>query len=117
LSSRRPCSGSIAERFGALTLGHPTIASPDGQPFLEEIDSHKGGTANQWHTDVALVDRPPAFTFLYGVVIPELGGDTIRANTVAAYESLPVELRGRVTEDGRRPPFDRGSVWPDSTKP
>jgi taurine dioxygenase len=84
---------AFAQRFGPLTLGHPTIASPDGQPLLEEIDSHKGGAANQWHTDVTFVDRPPAFTFLYGVVIPEVGGDTIWANTVAAYESLPVELR------------------------
>jgi alpha-ketoglutarate-dependent sulfate ester dioxygenase len=84
---------AFAERFGPLTLGHPTIPSPDGQPLLEEIDSHKGGAANQWHTDVTFVDRPPAFTFLYGVVIPEVGGDTIWANTVAAYESLPADLK------------------------
>jgi taurine dioxygenase len=84
---------AFAQRFGPLTLGHPTIPSPDGQPLLEEIDSHKGGAANQWHTDVTFVDRPPAFTFLYGVVIPEVGGDTVWANTVAAYEALPRELR------------------------
>ena len=83
----------FAERFGPLTLGHPTIASPEDQPLLEEIDSHKGGPANQWHTDVTFVDRPPAFTFLYGAVIPEVGGDTIWANTVAAYYKLPPELR------------------------
>jgi alpha-ketoglutarate-dependent sulfate ester dioxygenase len=83
----------FAERFGALTLGHPTIPSPSGQPLLEEIDSKKGGPANKWHTDVTFVDRPPAFTFLHGVVIPPVGGDTIWANTVAAYESLPFELQ------------------------
>ena len=83
----------FARRFGSLTLGHPTIPSPDGQPLLEEIDSHKGGPANQWHTDVTFVDRPPAFTFLYAAVIPAVGGDTVWANTVAAYESLPVELQ------------------------
>jgi taurine dioxygenase len=84
---------AFAQRFGALTLGHPTIASPDDQPFLEEIDSHKGGPANQWHTDVTFVDRPPAFTFLHSKVIPPVGGDTIWANTVTAYHSLPPELR------------------------
>jgi taurine dioxygenase len=84
---------AFAQRFGALTLGHPTISSPDGQPFLEEIDSHKGGPANQWHTDVTFVDRPPAFTFLLGVVIPEVGGDTIWANTATAYDKLPPELK------------------------
>jgi alpha-ketoglutarate-dependent taurine dioxygenase len=83
----------FAERFGPLTLGHPTITSPPDQPFLEAIDSKLGGPANQWHTDVTFVDRPPAFTFLHGVIIPPVGGDTIWANTVAAYDSLPPELR------------------------
>ncbi len=84
---------AFAERLGPLTLGHPTLASPPGQPLLEEIDSLKGGKVNYWHTDVTFVDRPPAFTLLHAVVIPPLGGDTIWANTVSAYQSLPSELR------------------------
>jgi taurine dioxygenase len=84
---------AFAQRLGPLTLGHPTLVSPPGQPLLEEIDSHKGGRANHWHTDVTFVDRPPAFTLLHGVVIPPVGGDTIWANTVTAYQSLPDELR------------------------
>jgi len=83
---------AFAERLGSLTLGHPTLASPPGQPLLEEIDSLKGGKVNYWHTDVTFVDRPPAFTLLHAVVIPPLGGDTIWANTVSAYQSLPKEL-------------------------
>ena len=84
---------AFAERLGPLTLGHPTLESPPGQPLLEQIDSHKGGRANHWHTDVTFVDRPPAFTLLHAVVIPPVGGDTLWANTVTAYESLPEELR------------------------
>jgi alpha-ketoglutarate-dependent sulfate ester dioxygenase len=84
---------AFAERLGPLTLGHPTLASPPDQPFLEEIDSRKGGRANHWHTDVTFVDRPPAFTLLHAVVIPAAGGDTIWANTVTGYESLPAQLR------------------------
>jgi alpha-ketoglutarate-dependent sulfate ester dioxygenase len=84
---------AFAERLGPLTLGHPTLASPPDQPLLEEIDSHKGGRANHWHTDVTFVDRPPAFTLLRAVVIPQVGGDTIWANTVTAYQSLPADLR------------------------
>jgi alpha-ketoglutarate-dependent sulfate ester dioxygenase len=84
---------AFAERLGPLTLGHPTLASPPEKPFLEEIDSRKGVRANTWHTDVTFVDRPPAFTLLHGVVIPPVGGDTLWANTVTAYESLPEELR------------------------
>ena len=84
---------AFAQRLGPLTLGHPTLASPPDQPFLEEIDSRKGTRANHWHTDVTFVDRPPAFTLLHAVVIPPVGGDTIWANTVTAYQSLPAELR------------------------
>ncbi len=84
---------AFAERLGPLTLGHPTLASPPGQPFLEEIDSRLGTRANHWHTDVTFVDRPPAFTLLHAVVIPPVGGDTLWANTVTAYQSLPAELR------------------------
>jgi alpha-ketoglutarate-dependent taurine dioxygenase len=84
---------AFAERLGPLTLGHPTLPSPPGQPFLEEIDSRKGTRANYWHTDVTFVDRPPAFTLLHAVVIPPLGGDTIWANMAAAYQSLPADLR------------------------
>ena len=53
----------------------------------------KGVRANHWHTDVTFVDRPPAFTLLHAVVIPPVGGDTLWANTVTAYESLPGDLR------------------------
>jgi alpha-ketoglutarate-dependent sulfate ester dioxygenase len=84
---------AFAERLGPLTLGHPTLSSPPDQPFLEEIDSRKGTRANHWHTDVTFVDRPPAFTLLHAVVIPPVGGDTLWANTVTAYQSLPAELR------------------------
>jgi len=84
---------TFAERLGPLTLGHPTLASPPDQPFLEEIDSLEGGKVNYWHTDVTFVDRPPAFTLLHAVVIPPVGGDTIWANTASGYHSLPAELR------------------------
>jgi alpha-ketoglutarate-dependent sulfate ester dioxygenase len=84
---------AFAGRLGPLTLGHPTLSSPPDQPFLEEIDSRQGTRANHWHTDVTFVDRPPAFTLLHAVVIPPVGGDTLWANTVTAYQSLPAELR------------------------
>ena len=88
-----PRQVAFAERLGPLTLGHPTLASPPDQPYLEEIDSRQGTRANHWHTDVTFVDRPPAFTLLHAVLIPPVGGDTIWANTVTAYQSLPGDLR------------------------
>jgi alpha-ketoglutarate-dependent taurine dioxygenase len=84
---------AFAQRFGTLTLGHPTIQSPPDRPFLEEVDSAKGAPAADWHTAVTFLDQPVSFTFLRGVVIPAVGGDTVWANTVNAYESLSPELR------------------------
>ncbi|HSS10608.1 MAG TPA: TauD/TfdA family dioxygenase [Acidimicrobiales bacterium] len=84
---------AFAKRLGPLTLGHPTIASPPDQPLLEEVDSRHGTRTNHWHTDVTFLDRPVAFTLLRAVVIPPVGGDTIWANMVTGYQSLPTELR------------------------
>lgn len=84
---------AFARRFGELTMSHPIFAPPKEQPYLREIDSHQGTRANHWHTDLTFVDRPPAFAMLHAVVIPPVGGDTMWANAVTAYASLPDELR------------------------
>ena len=83
----------FARRFGTLTRG-PARASPRGQPHLNVIDSGaRPRGKGAWHTDATFVDRPPAFTMLRAVVIPDVGGDTIWANTVSAYQDLPPELQ------------------------
>jgi alpha-ketoglutarate-dependent taurine dioxygenase len=88
---------AFAERFGPLTTAHPTVPGVDGLPILE-LDAANGGRANSWHTDVTFVDRPPLGAVLRGVVIPEVGGDTLWANTAHAYESLPDERRAAVDD-------------------
>ena len=48
----------------------------------------EGQRANSWHTDVTFVDAYPKASILRSVVCPEVGGDTIWTNMVAAYENL-----------------------------
>ncbi len=84
---------AFAKRFGTLTLGHPLLPSPPGQQHMEEMDSTKGARADFWHTDVTFLERPVAFTFLHGIVMPAVGGDTVWANTAVAYERLSPQLR------------------------
>ncbi|WP_406216171.1 TauD/TfdA dioxygenase family protein [Streptomyces canus] len=84
---------AFAARFGDLTLGHPIYDAPDGLPHLREMDSRQGTRANHWHTDLTFIERPPAYAFLHSKVIPQVGGDTLWANTVSAYATLPDELR------------------------
>jgi taurine dioxygenase len=84
---------AFAKRLGRLTLGHPIYASPGSRPALREMDSKQGTKANHWHTDLTFIERPPAFCLLHAKVIPPVGGDTIWANCVTAYASLPAGLR------------------------
>jgi taurine dioxygenase len=85
---------AFASLFGELTAAHPTVPGADDAPGVFELDSRAGARADQWHTDVTFTDRPPAISVLRGVVIPPVGGDTLWANTVTAYEGLPAPLRG-----------------------
>ncbi|MFE2322386.1 TauD/TfdA dioxygenase family protein [Streptomyces sp. NPDC059385] len=82
---------AFAQLLGA-PVAHPTVPSADGRYALG-IDSHHGARANQWHTDVTFVPAYPAFSILRAVTIPPYGGNTLWANTAAAYENLPAPLR------------------------
>ncbi|HEX3407955.1 MAG TPA: TauD/TfdA family dioxygenase [Caulobacteraceae bacterium] len=46
-----------------------------------------------WHIDITFVANPTAITFLRGVEIPPVGGDTLFANLEALYESLSPSLK------------------------
>ncbi|WP_175921405.1 TauD/TfdA dioxygenase family protein [Burkholderia latens] len=83
---------AFARRFGD-TVAHPTVPSVDGSAALLELDSAHGARANSWHTDVTFVDAYPKVSILRAVVIPPFGGDTVWANTAAAYTHLPESLR------------------------
>jgi len=84
---------AFASRLGPLTLGHPTLPKLTEDPEIFDLDSIAGASANHWHTDVTFVERPPIFSVLRALVIPEVGGDTLWANTVAGYRDLPDDLR------------------------
>ncbi len=84
---------AFASLLGPLTRGHPTLPVIDGDPEVFDLDSYAGASANHWHTDVTFVEHPPTFSVLRAVVLPEVGGDTLWANTVSAYQDLPADLR------------------------
>jgi len=52
--------------------------------------------AEAWHTDWSFQRNPPAGTCLYGITIPESGGDTLFANQYKAIEEMPAALRSRI---------------------
>src|SRR5215470_7849851 len=83
---------AFARLLGPL-VPHPTVPSLAGTEAVLDIDA-ENARARYWHTDVTFVTAFPLFSILRGVVIPPVGGDTVWANTVAAYETLPPMLRG-----------------------
>ena len=87
---------AFAETFGPLTSAHPTVNTGSGRVF--KVTADKGMAANAWHTDVTFVDRVPAISVLRAVHLPPYGGNTVWANTVAAYDALPAPLKALVDD-------------------
>jgi len=81
----------FASRIGEI-VAHPTIPPRSGTAAILELDS-ADGRADRWHTDLTFVDSYPKMSVLRAVVVPPFGGDTVWANTVAAYEGLPQPLK------------------------
>ncbi|KUN12169.1 TauD/TfdA dioxygenase family protein [Streptomyces canus] len=84
---------AFARRFGELTTAHPTVPAVDGAPNVLPVDSEEGRAANNWHTDVTFVLNPPQASTLRSLTIPPYGGETLIANSAAAYRNLPEPLR------------------------
>ncbi len=85
----------FAARLGPLQA-HPTVPAKQDGTFVLELDSLHGGRTNSWHTDVTFLPAYPAFSVLRAVKIPQVGGDTIWANTATAYDDLPDALKREV---------------------
>ncbi|MEV7345329.1 TauD/TfdA family dioxygenase [Streptomyces sp. NPDC093544] len=83
---------AFARQFGDLTTAHPTVPAIDGAPNVLPVDSERG-RANHWHTDVTFVLNPPQASTLRSITIPPYGGETLIANSAAAYRDLPEPLR------------------------
>jgi alpha-ketoglutarate-dependent taurine dioxygenase len=97
----------FASHFGEITVAHPVIPGLEEHREVFEIDYTKarnlvGGRGSQynerekWHTDVTFVETPPLGSILNAIVIPAAGGDTLWADTQAAYEGLSAPLRALV---------------------
>lgn len=83
---------AFAKLLGEL-YAHPTVPVKENTSAIFELDSERGAKANAWHTDVTFVPEVPRYSVLRGVTIPEVGGDTVWANTNTAYEDLPDGLK------------------------
>ncbi len=87
-----PGQERVASWFGQLTTAHPTVPAVPGTTNVLAVDSETS-KANEWHSDVTFVVNPPQVSTLRSIVTTPYGGETLIANTAAAYRDLPEPLR------------------------
>jgi len=82
--------GAASEDYEEINV--MSNATKDGKPS----GKHPDPTAKRWHTDRSYMPRPAMATVLYGLEVPEVGGDTLFANAAMAYDALPDDVRDRI---------------------
>lgn len=89
---------NFASQFGGLEV-HP--ATPKSQSNPEVLHIAHGpdskGKENFWHSDVTWREKPSLGSILKAVEVPAVGGDTLFANMVLAYELLPDDVKEMIT--------------------
>ena len=102
----------FSKRLGLLEMppASETRARGDGgasQPEIWTISNVKvdgvaiGGLGNleaDWHTDMSYLETPPVASILYAREIPEVGANTSFADMYAALDSMPADLRQRLSD-------------------
>ena len=90
---------AFARRFGELE-DHPVAGSDPDHPGLVRIyktpDNPGDRYENAWHTDATWREKPPLGCVLRCVECPPVGGDTMWANMVLAYENLPAHVKAQI---------------------
>jgi taurine dioxygenase len=90
---------AFARRFGDLE-DHPVLGSDPENPGLVRIyktlESPPEHYENAWHCDATWREAPPMGSVLRCVECPEVGGDTIWANMVRAYEDLSPAVKAQI---------------------
>ena len=98
---------AAAQLFGELMEDQNRRFLVDGLPLVSVLSNRhkdssgkpaKVATNATWHTDHTNQERPPKFTMLYPVALPDKGGGTSVCNMRAAYEALPAAWKQRITD-------------------
>ena len=90
---------AFARWFGELE-DHPVAGSDPEHPGLVRIykspDTPNDRYENAWHADATWREKPPFGCVLRCVECPPVGGDTMWANMVLAYEKLPETVKAQI---------------------
>jgi taurine dioxygenase len=96
----QPLTHDQLEAF-TLQLGpfgwDPYVAPLADRPHILEVrrepDEKTSPFGGAWHSDWSFQETPPSATLLHAKIVPPVGGDTLYADGVAAYEALSPAFR------------------------
>ena len=92
---------AFARRFGELE-DHPVAGSDPEHPGLVRIykspERPNDRYENAWHSDATWREAPQFGAVLRCVECPPIGGDTMWANMVLAYENLPAHVKEQIAD-------------------
>ena len=86
---------AFAKQLGETDI-YPFLNGLEGFPEITPVLKKETETVNFggiWHSDTTYQPCPPMATMLYALELPPVGGDTLFANQVQAYESLSDGLK------------------------
>lgn len=90
----------IMRTFGE-PLVHPYLKSLPEAPQVHELrktPDDEVNFGNLWHTDFTNLPLPSLANALYSITVPTHGGDTLIANTCAAFEALSPGMQAMLRE-------------------
>ena len=91
---------AFTRQFGEIEK-YPFLPGIEGYPLIAPVLKLAHETVNfggLWHSDTAYLEAPAAGATLYAVEIPPLGGDTIFANMVMAYDTLAEPIKQQIRD-------------------
>ncbi len=86
---------TFAQRLGTPDI-YPFLNGLEGFPEITPVLKKETETVNfggVWHSDTTYQPCPPMATILYALELPPVGGDTLFANQIQAYEALSIGLK------------------------
>ena len=86
---------AFAKQLGKPDI-YPFLKGLEGFPEITPVLKKEKETVNfggVWHSDTTYQPHPPMATILYALELPPVGGDTLFANQVQAYEALTDGLK------------------------
>ena len=103
-----PLKGHVLAQY--LLPGHPKmlVISNKKDDRGEPVGIDDAG--RYWHSDVSYEAVPPMGSLLYGLEVPDEGGDTLFANQYRAYDNLPADLKKRAATLKARHRFNYSQI-------